>query len=69
MAFEEPADQPYGDRRDRRYGARNPEGLHWYFATHRGKGPLVGIGILESLDVGQVLGPTGCSLVLEHRVS
>lgn len=28
--FEEPADQPYGDRR---YGARDPEGHHWYFAS------------------------------------
>lgn len=27
--IEEPADQPYGDRR---YGARDPEGHHWYFA-------------------------------------
>ena len=28
--IEEPADQPYGDRR---YGARDPEGHHWYFAS------------------------------------
>jgi uncharacterized glyoxalase superfamily protein PhnB len=28
---EEPADQPYGDRR---YSARDPEGHHWYFAQH-----------------------------------
>ncbi len=27
---EEPADQPYGDRR---YGACDPEGHHWYFAS------------------------------------
>jgi PhnB protein len=27
--LEEPADQPYGDRR---YGARDPEGHHWFFA-------------------------------------
>ena len=27
---EEPADQPYGDRR---YGAEDPEGQHWYFAA------------------------------------
>jgi PhnB protein len=29
--LEEPADQFYGDRR---YGAEDPEGHHWYFATH-----------------------------------
>ena len=28
--IEEPADQPYGDRR---YGACDPEGHHWYFAS------------------------------------
>lgn len=28
--LEEPADQPYGDRR---YGARDPEGHTWYFAS------------------------------------
>lgn len=28
--IEEPADQPYGDRR---YGVRDPEGHHWYFAS------------------------------------
>ena len=28
--IEEPADQPYGDRR---YGARDPEGHLWYFAS------------------------------------
>jgi uncharacterized glyoxalase superfamily protein PhnB len=28
--LEEPTDQPYGDRR---YGARDPEGHHWYFAS------------------------------------
>jgi PhnB protein len=28
---DEPADQFYGDRR---YGAADPEGHHWYFATH-----------------------------------
>ena len=28
---DEPADQYYGDRR---YGAEDPEGHHWYFATH-----------------------------------
>lgn len=28
--LEEPADQPYGDRR---YGARDPEGHVWYFAS------------------------------------
>jgi len=28
--IEEPGDQPYGDRR---YGARDPEGHHWYFAA------------------------------------
>lgn len=28
--IEEPADQPYGDRR---YGAADPEGHHWYFAS------------------------------------
>ena len=27
--LDEPADQPYGDRR---YGAEDPEGHHWYFA-------------------------------------
>lgn len=31
--LEEPADQPYGDRR---YGARDPEGHHWYFASRLG---------------------------------
>ena len=30
VILEEPADQPYGDRR---YGARDPEGHHWYFAS------------------------------------
>lgn len=30
--IEEPAEQPYGDRR---YGARDPEGHHWYFASRR----------------------------------
>ena len=29
--FEEPADQFYGDRR---YGAEDPEGHQWHFATH-----------------------------------
>jgi PhnB protein len=29
--LEEPADQFYGDRR---YGVEDPEGHHWYFATH-----------------------------------
>jgi uncharacterized glyoxalase superfamily protein PhnB len=29
--LEEPADQFYGDRR---YGAEDPEGHVWYFATH-----------------------------------
>jgi len=29
--LQEPADQFYGDRR---YGAEDPEGHHWYFATH-----------------------------------
>ena len=29
--IEEPADQPYGDRR---YGVRDLEGHVWYFATH-----------------------------------
>ena len=29
--FEDPADQFYGDRR---YGAEDPEGHQWYFATH-----------------------------------
>ena len=33
--IEEPVDQPYGDRR---YGARDPEGHHWYFATRREQG-------------------------------
>lgn len=28
--IEEPADQPYGDRR---YGVRDPEGHRWYFAS------------------------------------
>jgi uncharacterized glyoxalase superfamily protein PhnB len=28
--IEEPGDQPYGHRR---YGARDPEGHHWYFAA------------------------------------
>jgi uncharacterized glyoxalase superfamily protein PhnB len=27
--LEQPADQPYGDRR---YGVTDPEGHHWYFA-------------------------------------
>ncbi|MDJ0864577.1 MAG: VOC family protein [Myxococcota bacterium] len=31
--LEEPADQPYGDRR---YGAEDPEGHHWYFAQRVG---------------------------------
>ena len=30
--LEEPADQPYGDRR---YGACDPEGHRWYFASRR----------------------------------
>lgn len=30
--IEEPGDTEYGDRR---YGARDPEGHHWYFATRR----------------------------------
>jgi uncharacterized glyoxalase superfamily protein PhnB len=30
--LEEPADQPYGDRR---YGVRDPEGHHWYFASRK----------------------------------
>ena len=30
--IEEPADQPYGDRR---YGARDPEGHRWYFAIRQ----------------------------------
>jgi PhnB protein len=34
--LEEPADQPYGDRR---YAAEDPEGHVWYFAT-----PLLGDG-------------------------
>jgi PhnB protein len=29
--IDEPEDQFYGDRR---YGAEDPEGHHWYFATH-----------------------------------
>ncbi len=29
--LEEPADQFYGDRR---YGAEDPSGHHWHFATH-----------------------------------
>ena len=29
----EPEDQFYGDRR---YGAEDPEGHHWYFAQHMG---------------------------------
>ena len=29
--IDEPADQFYGDRR---YGAEDPEGHHWFFATH-----------------------------------
>lgn len=29
--LQEPADEFYGDRR---YGAEDPEGHHWYFATH-----------------------------------
>jgi uncharacterized glyoxalase superfamily protein PhnB len=33
VIFEEPTDQPYGDRR---YGARDPEGHHWYFASRLG---------------------------------
>lgn len=32
--IEEPADQPYGDRR---YGAADPEGHHWYFASPVGQ--------------------------------
>jgi uncharacterized glyoxalase superfamily protein PhnB len=31
VLIEEPRDQFYGDRR---YGARDPEGHEWYFATH-----------------------------------
>jgi uncharacterized glyoxalase superfamily protein PhnB len=31
---EEPADQPYGDRR---YAAADPEGQHWYFAQRLGE--------------------------------
>lgn len=31
--IEEPSDQPYGDRR---YGASDPEGHRWYFATRWG---------------------------------
>lgn len=31
MILQEPADEFYGDRR---YGAEDPEGHHWYFATH-----------------------------------
>ena len=31
--IEEPSDQPYGDRR---YGACDPEGHHWYFASRLG---------------------------------
>jgi PhnB protein len=31
LIIEEPADQPYGDRR---YGAEDPEGHLWYFAQH-----------------------------------
>ncbi|MCA8975268.1 MAG: VOC family protein [Planctomycetes bacterium] len=31
--IEEPADQPYGDRR---YGACDPEGHRWYFASRLG---------------------------------
>ena len=30
--IEEPADQAYGDRR---YGVRDPEGHHWYFASRK----------------------------------
>ena len=30
--IEEPCDQAYGDRR---YGARDPEGHHWYFAARK----------------------------------
>ena len=30
--LEEPADQPYGDRR---YGVRDPEGHSWYFASRK----------------------------------
>ena len=33
--IEEPADQPYGDRR---YGACDPEGHHWYFASRKSGG-------------------------------
>jgi uncharacterized glyoxalase superfamily protein PhnB len=29
--LEEPADQPYGDRR---YAAEDPEGHQWFFAQH-----------------------------------
>jgi PhnB protein len=29
VVLEQPADQPYGDRR---YGVEDPEGHHWYFA-------------------------------------
>lgn len=32
---EEPADQPYGDRR---YGVADPEGHHWYFASRKAAG-------------------------------
>ena len=31
VILEEPADQFYGDRR---YGAEDPEGHHWFFAQH-----------------------------------
>ena len=33
--LETPADQPYGDRR---YGVRDPEGQHWYFASRNESG-------------------------------
>jgi len=33
--IEEPADQPYGDRC---YGARDPEGHHWHFASRLAAG-------------------------------
>jgi len=32
--IQEPTDMPYGDRR---YGAEDPEGHHWYFAAHMGE--------------------------------
>jgi uncharacterized glyoxalase superfamily protein PhnB len=34
--IEEPKDQFYGDRR---YGAEDPEGHHWYFAQHLREAP------------------------------